>query len=88
MIYQQGYHWFLANDPRVPAPLRDSYAQWGLAADEFPHTKGWPNQLYIREARGLVADAVVTEHDCRQQNIATDPIGLGSYNMDSHNCRR
>lgn len=88
VTYQQGYHWFLANDPRVPATIRDHYAQWGLAADEFPQTGGWPHQLYVREARRMVGDAVVTESNCRQQVHAADPIGLGSYNMDSHNCRR
>ncbi len=88
VTYQQGHHWFLANDPRVPAQLRDHYAQWGLAADEFPRTGGWPHQLYVREARRLVSDYVITEHDCRAERRAADPIGLGSYNMDSHNCRR
>ncbi|MBA3687196.1 MAG: FAD-dependent oxidoreductase [Planctomycetes bacterium] len=86
--YQRGYHWFLANESRVPARIRDHYAQWGLAGDEFPDTGGWPHQLYVREARRLVADYVVTERDCRAERRAEDPIALGSYTMDSHNCRR
>lgn len=86
--YQRGYHWFLANDPRVPPRIRDHYAQWGLAKDEFPATGGWPHQLYVREARRMVGDWVVTENDCRGDRRGEDSVGLGSYNMDSHNCRR
>lgn len=88
VVWQQGLHWFMANDPRVPSKYRDHYAQWGLAGDEFPATNHWPHQLYIREARRMVADYVITEHDCRGLAVAADPVALGSYNMDSHNCRR
>jgi len=86
--WQQGLHWFLANDPRVPQQYRDHYAHWGLAGDEFPTTDHWPHQLYIREARRMVSDYVITERDCRGLVVAPDPVALGSYNMDSHNCRR
>ncbi len=30
----------------------------------------------------------MTEHDCRRAVAAPDPVGLASYNMDSHNCAR
>jgi hypothetical protein len=30
----------------------------------------------------------MTEHDCRGRRAAPDPVALGSYNMDSHNCQR
>jgi hypothetical protein len=36
----------------------------------------------------MVADYVVTEHDCRWARTAPDPVGLASYTMDSHNCAR
>jgi len=87
--YQQGYHWFMSNDPAVPAGIRSSYAKWGLAADEFAGTVDhWPHQLYVREARRMVSERVVTEHHCMGLRTEGDPIGLGSYPMDSHNCRR
>ena len=36
----------------------------------------------------MVSDYVVTEHDCRRRVVAKDPVGMGNYNMDSHNtCR-
>ncbi|MEU5779567.1 FAD-dependent oxidoreductase [Micromonospora lupini] len=86
--YQQGLMWFLANDPRLPASVRDSTARWGLPVDEFTGTGGWPPLLYIREARRMVSSYVVTEADCRGRVRATDSVGLASYTMDSHNCQR
>ncbi|MEJ1973047.1 MAG: FAD-dependent oxidoreductase [Lacunisphaera sp.] len=88
VTYQQGLQWFLANDPAVPARIRDAYAQWGLPRDEFPETGGWPHALYVREARRLLGDYVMTEHDCRGARRCPDPVALGAYGMDSHNCRR
>lgn len=86
--YQQGYHWFMANDPAVPVEIRTDYAQWGLAADEFTATGHWPHQLYIREARRLAAPVVMTQRHCSGLKVEEDPISLGAYGMDSHNCRR
>lgn len=86
--YQKGLMWFRSYDPAVPAYLRALQQEWALPADEFTETGGWPHQLYIREARRMVSDYVLTEHDCRGQISASDPIGMASYMMDSHNCRR
>jgi hypothetical protein len=36
----------------------------------------------------MVSDYVMTEHHCRGQQKAEDPVGLGAYGMDSHNCQR
>jgi hypothetical protein len=78
----------MANDPAVPPAIRERWAEWGLAADEFAATGGWPHQLYVREARRMVSDYVMTEHNCRGTTEAPDVIGLAAYTMDSHNCRR
>ena len=86
--YQQGLMFFAANDPSVPADLRQKVSRFGLAAGEFVQTGGWPHQLYIREGRRMVSDYVMTEHNCLGKVVAEDGIGLASYNMDSHNCRR
>jgi len=88
VTYQQGFYWFMANDPRVPDPYRRAFAHWGLPKDEFTHTHHWPHQLYPREARRMVADHVITEHDCTAAVVAKDSVGMGSYTMDSHNCSR
>jgi hypothetical protein len=86
--YQKGFMWTLANHPRVPEKIRDEMAGWGLAADEFIETGNWPHQLYIREARRLVSGYVTTELDCRRSRVAEDSVGMGLYNMDSHNVQR
>lgn len=86
--YQKGLMWTLANHPRVPESIRSQMATWGLPKDEFTDNGGWPHQIYVREARRMVSDYVVTEHDCRRTRLVDDPVGMGSYNMDSHNVRR
>ena len=86
--YARGFVYFLATSPRVPETMRAEMRTWGPARDEFPDTGNWPHQLYIREARRMVSDYVMTEHNCRGQQKAEDPVGLGAYGMDSHNCRR
>ncbi len=88
VTYQQGLQWFLSQDEAVPASIREAYGEWGLPKDEFAETGGWPHALYIREARRMVSDYVTTEHNCRGSITADDPVGLGAYGMDSHNCRR
>ena len=88
LAYQQGLMWTLANHPRVPEKVRQQAAEWGLAADEFADNDGWPTEMYVREARRMVSDYVMTEHDCRRRRVADDPVGVGTYNMDSHNCQR
>ncbi|MEP6755409.1 MAG: FAD-dependent oxidoreductase, partial [Chthonomonadales bacterium] len=86
--YQQGFYYFLSTDPKVFEKLRSEMERWGLCRDEFQSTGGWPHQLYIREARRMVSEYVMTENNCRGKVVAYDPIGLGAYGMDSHNCRR
>ena len=86
--YQKGLMWTLANHPRTPPGIRNQLNKWGLAADEFTDNGNWPHQIYVREARRMVSDYVQTEKDCRRVRIAADSVGLGSYNMDSHNVQR
>lgn len=86
--YQKGLMWTLANHPRVPDHIRSEISRWGLAADEFTDNGGWPTQIYVREARRMTGEYVMTEHDCRRLRLASDSVGLGSYTMDSHNVQR
>lgn len=86
--YQQGMMYFLGNDPSVPERVRTEVLNWGLPRDEFQDNGGWPRQLYIREARRMIGPYVMTEANCRGTRIPEDSIGLASYTMDSHNCRR
>jgi hypothetical protein len=86
--YIQGFLYFLANDPQVPAPLHDEINRWGLARDEFTDNGNWPNQLYVREARRMVGEYVMTQKDIQEDLRKPDVIGMGSYNSDSHNIQR
>jgi hypothetical protein len=86
--YQKGLMWTLANSPRVPEKIRAYFSTWGLARDEFTDNDNWPRQLYVREARRLVADYVMTQHDCEGRRRVTDSVGLAAYTMDSHNVQR
>ncbi|MFC3771553.1 FAD-dependent oxidoreductase [Paenibacillus sp. GCM10012303] len=86
--YNMGMLYYLSRDERVPATIRQEMSQWGLPADEFTGTANWPHQLYIREGRRMVSDLVITENHCRHYVSEPDSIGIASYKMDSHNCRR
>lgn len=86
--WQQGLHWFMSHDPRVPEAVRSEYSRWGLCRDEFTDTGHWPHQLYVREARRMVSEVVLSERECRSLTRVDDPVGMGAYTMDSHNVRR
>ncbi len=88
VVYQQGYMYFLANDPRVPEDVREKFQEWGLAKNEFTDNGNWPHQIYVREARRMIGPWVVTEHDCLNTRVTPDSVGMGSYTMDSHNVQR
>lgn len=86
--YTLGLIYFLANDERVPEHLRQEMKQYGLPIDEYMDNDNFTPQLYIREARRMVSDYIMTEANCVGKKVAEQPIGKAAYTMDSHNCRR
>ena len=86
--YQRGLLHFLATDPRVPVKVRDEVKRFGLPRDEFVDNGGWPHQIYVREARRMVSDLVMTEHHTFGRQVAPAAVSLGSYGTDTHEIRR
>ena len=86
--YQQGLMWTLAYHPRIPAQVRAIVSQWGTCKDEYDHEDGWPSQLYIREARRMISEYVMTQRNCEKLELAEDAIGMAAYGMDSHHVQR
>ncbi len=86
--YIQGFLFFLATDGRIPAALKAEMNEWGLCRDEFADANHWPYQLYIREARRMVGEYVMSQKDIQTELTKPDAIGMGSYNSDSHNVQR
>jgi hypothetical protein len=86
--YTKGLLYFLGHDPRVPAHIRASMLAWGYPRDEFPDNGHWTPQLYVREARRMIGEYVMTQANCQGKATVSDPIGMAAYTMDSHNCQR
>ena len=86
--YQKGLLWFLCSDPAVPEDIREKMSQWGYSRDEFTDNGHWPRQIYVREARRMVGDFVMTEKEVLGKTPVEQSVGMGSYTMDSHNIQR
>lgn len=86
--YTKGLLYFLSNDERVPEKLRKQVSEFGWAKDEFTDNDNFPTQLYVREARRMIGEYVMTQKNCEGIEVVKDGIGLAAYIMDSHNCQR
>ena len=86
--YTQGLLYFYTTDSRVPTELQEEVQQWGYPKDEYADNSNWSPQLYVREARRLIGEYVMTQANCQGKETVEDPIGMAAYTMDSHNCQR
>ena len=86
--HTQDFLYFLAHDPAVPAGVRREMARWGLPADEFGDTGHLPHQLYVREARRMLGEYVLTEHDLLGARPQHDVVAMGSYHLDIREVQR
>jgi len=82
LSWAHGLLYFLGHEPVVPEKIRNEMLRWGLAKDEFTDTGHWPHQLYVREARRMLGEYVLTQHDLQTRRSKYDSIGMGGYNID------
>ena len=85
--YIQGWFFAMQTEPRLKA-LHARVAQFGYCADEFTDNGGWPHQIYVRESRRMLGMFVMTENELLKTRPTPDPVGMGSYTIDSHNVQR
>jgi hypothetical protein len=88
VTYQKGLLYFVKTDPRVPEEIRQELHRWGYARDEFTDNGHWPHQIYVREARRMLGEFVMTENEVLGKSPVMQSVGMGSYTMDSHNTQR
>lgn len=86
--FVQGFLWFLGHDERVPEELRNETNTWGLCRDEFTDNENWPYALYVRDARRMVGEYVMTQRDIQQDITKPDAVGMGSFVIDCHIVQR
>ncbi len=86
--YQKGLLYFTATDKRIPEGVREKMNKWGFAKDEFEDNGYWPYNIYVREARRMTGEYIMTENEILGRKEVPRPIGMGSYAMDSHNVQR
>lgn len=88
ITYQKGLLYFMSTDQRLPSWVRDTMNTWGYSRDEFADNGFWPYNIYVREARRMIGEYVMTENDVLCKRPVPNPVGMGSYTMDSHNVQR
>lgn len=86
--YTKGLLYFVGHDERIPESIRNQMLEWGYPKDEYVDNGHWTHQLYVREARRMIGELVMTQHHCQGKETVTDGIGWAAYTMDSHNCDR
>lgn len=88
--YTLGLLKFLADDDAVPVKVREEMRSLGLHKGEFIDNGHLPYQLYVREARRMRGEFVVTQMDV-QDAVARrkpDSIGMSSHFIDGHHVQR
>ena len=88
VFYTKGLLYFIGHDERMPLHLRKLMLQWGYPKDEYMDNGNFSPQMYVREARRMKGEYVMTQANCESKEVVSDGIGMAAYTMDSHNCQR
>lgn len=73
---------FLKTDTSAPEKRRKRAEEISFRRGVFDDTQGWPSQLYVREARRMISDYMVTQKDLEGKTDPVHSIGLASYGVD------
>jgi hypothetical protein len=86
--YTKGFFYFVGHDPRIPVEIRNEMLQYGYPKDEYLSSNHFTTQMYVREARRMIGEYVMTQANCQGKETVDDGIGMAAYTMDSHNAER
>jgi len=88
--YTLGLLKFLAEDDASPEVVRKEMKSWGLHRGEFADNNYLPYQLYVREARRMRGEYVMTQKDVQDEAARRKPdsIGMSSHFIDCHHVQR
>ncbi|CEN60612.1 hypothetical protein ASPCAL03048 [Aspergillus calidoustus] len=95
--FTMGLLWFFANDEAVPPSIRKAWSDFGYCLDEFPDNNHFPRRLYVRDARRMVSDYVITQHTASEPEDTDpasttksepEPVAVAYWPTDTHCARR
>ena len=85
--YTLQYFKWIRTDPAVPARIKDYIASFGLCADEWLENGHWPPMLYVREARRMVSEHVLTGLDILRGRNQPDSVLIAFSPLDAKSTR-
>ncbi|OHE95866.1 xanthan lyase [Colletotrichum orchidophilum] len=88
--FTKGLFWFLATDEAVPIHYRRKWSKFGYCRDEFADNGHFPRELYVRDARRMISDYLVTEATASENGApqVSDPVAVAYWPTDTHSVRR